>query len=218
MAESEEVIKKIYHAVLNFEMNGAKEYTKEAMKKRIDPFVVLNEGSIKALREAGKKFERGEYFLPEIMVCAEAFQESYKILEPELLQKRGKTESLGRIVIGTVMGDMHDIGKNLVKALLRGAGFEVYDLGRDVPIQKFVEKAREVGADIVAMSALLTVTMQFMGAIIAALRNAGLKAKTIIGGAPVTADFAKNIGADAFAGDASIGVEECKKLVGEMRK
>lgn len=215
MADSEEVIKKIYHAVLNFDINGAKEYTKEAMEKGIDPFVVLNEGSIKALREAGDRFENGEYFLPEIMVCAEAFQESYKILEPELLQKGGKTESLGRIIIGTVMGDMHDIGKNLVKALLRGAGFEVYDLGRDVPIQKFVEKAREVDADIVAMSALLTVTMQFMGTIIAALKNAGLKAKTIVGGAPVTADFAKSIGADAFAGDALIGVEECKKLVGK---
>ncbi|MEM4723773.1 MAG: B12-binding domain-containing protein, partial [Candidatus Hadarchaeum sp.] len=139
MSESDDIIKKIYHAVLNFDLNGAKEYTKEAIEKGIDPLAVLNEGSIKALREAGDKFENGEYFLPEIMVCAEIFQESYKILEPELLKRTGKTESLGRIVIGTVMGDMHDIGKNLVKALLRGAGFEVYDLGRDVPIQKFVE-------------------------------------------------------------------------------
>ncbi|MBC7219419.1 MAG: corrinoid protein [Hadesarchaea archaeon] len=214
MAENEEIIKKIYEAILNFNINGAEEYTKEAMKKGIDPLVVLNEGSIKALREAGNKFEKGEYFLPEIMVCAEAFQKSYKLLEPELLQRKNRSESLGRIVIGTVMGDMHDIGKNLVKALLSGAGFEVYDLGRDVPIQKFVEKAREVNADIVAMSALLTVTMQFMSTIIAALKNAGLKAKTIVGGAPVTAEFAQSIGADAFAGDALIGIEECKRLVG----
>ncbi|MGQ9788754.1 MAG: cobalamin B12-binding domain-containing protein [Candidatus Hadarchaeaceae archaeon] len=215
MVEKEEIIKKIYHAVLNFDTNGAEKYTKEAVEKGIDPLAVLNGGSIKALREAGDRFERGEYFLPEIMVCAEAFQKSYKILKPELLQRRSRTESLGRIVIGTVMGDMHDIGKNLVKALLRGAGFDVYDLGRDVPIQKFVEKAREINADIVAMSALLTVTMQFMGTIIDALKNAGLKTKTIVGGAPVTVEFAKNIGADAFAGDALTGIKECKRLVGK---
>ncbi|MGC8817473.1 MAG: cobalamin B12-binding domain-containing protein [Candidatus Hadarchaeum sp.] len=215
MNESGESLKKIYHAVLNFDLRGAKEATKEALEKGIDPLLILNEGSIKALREAGSKFEKGEYFLPEIMVCAEAFQESYRILEPELTRKSERADSLGRIVIGTVVGDMHDIGKNLVKALLSGVGFEVYDLGRDVPIQKFVEKAKEVDADIVAMSALLTVTMQFMGTIIAALRKAGSKAKTIVGGAPVTADFAKNIGADAFAGDALLGVEECKRLVGK---
>jgi len=218
MTEIKEPIQKLYQSILHFDVRGAKDAAKEVLNNGIDPLEALNGGAIPALREAGNKFERGDYFLPEIMLCAEAFQEAYRVLEPELLNKKEKTESLGRIIIGTVMGDMHDIGKNLVKALLQGAGFEVHDLGRDVPIQRFVEKAKEVDADIVAMSALLTVTMQFLGTTISALKKAGLRAKTIVGGAPITADFARSIGADAFAGDALIGIEECKKLVGKMEK
>lgn len=174
---------------------------------------VMNEHLIPAMDETGKRFEEGEFFVPELMLAARAMKEAMNILNP-LLSNSG-VEKIGRVVIGTVKGDMHDIGKNLVASMLEGGGFEVIDLGVDVAPEKFVEKAREKDGTIVCLSALLTTTMPQMKMVIENLRSEGIREKTLVmvGGAPVTDDFAKEIGADGYSDNASAAVVLAKKLV-----
>jgi len=175
--------------------------------------VILNEGLIPAMTEVGRLFEEGEYFVPEMLIAARAMQSGLAILKPHLIES--DTKSIGKVVIGTVKGDLHDIGKNLVAMMLEGAGFEVIDLGTDVTPEKFVDATRDKSAHIVALSALLTTTMQSMTATIQALQNAGLReqVKVMIGGAPITQEYANMIGADGFATDASRAVATAKALV-----
>jgi 5-methyltetrahydrofolate--homocysteine methyltransferase len=175
--------------------------------------VILNEGLIPAMTEVGRLFEEGEYFVPEMLIAARAMQSGLAILKPHLIEL--DTKSIGKVVIGTVKGDLHDIGKNLVAMMLEGAGFEVIDLGTDVTPEKFVDATRDKSAHIVALSALLTTTMQSMTATIQALQNAGLReqVKIMIGGAPITQEYANMIGADGFATDASRAVATAKALV-----
>ena len=175
--------------------------------------VILNEGLIPAMTEVGRLFEEGEYFVPEMLIAARAMQSGLAILKPHLIEL--DTKSIGKVVIGTVKGDLHDIGKNLVAMMLEGAGFEVIDLGTDVTPEKFVDATRDKSAHIVALSALLTTTMQSMTATIQALQNAGLReqVKVMIGGAPITQEYANMIGADGFATDASRAVATAKALV-----
>jgi 5-methyltetrahydrofolate--homocysteine methyltransferase len=175
---------------------------------------ILIEAMISAMNHVGKMFEEGEFFIPEMLIAARAMQAGLAVLKPHLMQ--ADVKATGRVVAGTVKGDLHDIGKNLVCMLLEGAGFEIIDLGSDVVPEKFVEVVKEGKADIVALSALLTTTMPNMKVTIEALKSAGVreKAKVIIGGAPLTQAYADQIGADGYAPDASRAVALAKSLMG----
>lgn len=195
----------------NFQM--VSQLTKEAIKQKIPPKDILDDGLIAGMNVIGQKFKRHEIFIPEVLLAAKAMYAGMDELKP-LLIKTGVTE-IGRIVIGTVQGDLHDIGKNLVCIMLRGAGFEVIDLGNDVPPEKFVDSARKENADFIGMSALLTTTMSAMKRVIELLKEKGLsdKIKVIIGGAPTSEEYAREIGADAYAYDAASAVECIKALL-----
>lgn len=186
------------------------------LQKRLDQLIpatrIINEDLVPAMERIGVKFQKNEIFLPEVMLAARTMQVGLKILKPKLAG--GKREFAGRVVIGTVQGDHHDIGKNLVAMMLEGAGYEVFDLGTDVRPERFVEAVREHQAHLVGMSALLTTTMPMMEKVVCALEEAGLreKVKVMAGGAPVTQDYAVRVGADGYAPDAGAAVELAKKL------
>jgi 5-methyltetrahydrofolate--homocysteine methyltransferase len=207
------VISEIFEAILEGQQKKAVEKVTQALEENVDPSVILNEGMVKAMAEVGRLFEEGEYFVPEMLIAARAMQNGLAVLKPHLIQ--ADIKSSGKIVAGTVKGDLHDIGKNLVAMMLEGAAFEIVDLGSDVSPEKFVEAVRSSGADIVAMSALLTTTMPNMKTTIEALEAAGLrdKVKIIVGGAPLTPEYAKQIGADGYAADASRAVALAKSLL-----
>jgi 5-methyltetrahydrofolate--homocysteine methyltransferase len=207
------LIHEIYEGVVSGQNAFVQQKVKEALESGVAPVSLLNEGMIAAMAEVGRRFEEGEYYVPEMLIAARAMQGGMALLKPHLLQSEVK--SAGRVAIGTVKGDLHDIGKNLVAMMLEGAGFEIKDLGTDVSPQKFVEAAK-AGVDIIAMSALLTTTMTNMKTTIAALQEAGLRSsvKVLIGGAPVTEAYAKQIGADGYAVDASRAVSAAKVLMG----
>lgn len=214
----EEVLNRIRDAVANLEVEVTRELCKEALEMGIPAHDIIMKGMAKGMEIVSERYERNEYFLAELVMAGEVVREMMKVLEPHM--KRGELKRAGRVVIGTVKGDLHDIGKNIVVVLLSAAGFDVIDLGVDVPPEKFVEAVREYKPDIVGMSALLTTTVAEMENVIKALENAGLrdKVKIIIGGAPVTKEFAEKIGADAAAKDAIEGVEICKSWVsGRLR-
>ena len=174
----------------------------------------MHKACIPAMAEVGRLFEEGEKFVPEMLISARAMQTAMNLLKPHLAQEDVRVA--GKVVIGTVAGDLHDIGKNLVGMMLEGSGFEVIDLGTDVSPQRFVDTVKEHQPDVIGMSALLTTTMPSMGATIEALKEAGLReqVKVMIGGAPITQDFADKIGADGFAPDASSAARKAKQLVG----
>ena len=198
-----EHLKTVYQSVMDGNLEGVRESVSKAVQAGLNADKILKEGLIPAMTEVGRLFEEGEYFVPEMLVAARAMQGGLEILKPLLVEEDVKP--VGKVVIGTVKGDLHDIGKNLVAMMLKGAGFEVFDLGTDVPPDKFAEQVREKGADIVAMSALLTTTMTNMAAVIKVITEAGLreKVKIMIGGAPITDEYTRKIGADGYAQDAS---------------
>ncbi len=185
----------------------------EAIAAGLDPQSILNEALIAPMGEVGARFERGEFYVPEMLIAARAMQAGLSLLKPHLA--KGGVQMRGKVVIGTVKGDLHDIGKNLVAMMLEGAGFEIIDLGTDVSPEKFANTVRESGATLVGMSALLTTTMKNMKSVIEALEDLGVrqKVKVMIGGAPVTEAFAKDIGADGYAPDASRAVALAKTFV-----
>jgi len=185
---------------------------KEALSEKVSPEKILNEGLIAAMDAVGRKFTKNEIFIPEMLIAARAMNGAMEVLEPILVKTGVKPR--GKVVIGTIKQDLHDIGKNLVAMMLKGGGFQVVDLGVDVSPQKFVEAAKQGGIQIVALSALLTTTMPNMKEVIGALKAAKLKVKTMIGGAPVTQAFADEIGADGYAADAGGAVDLATKLVG----
>jgi 5-methyltetrahydrofolate--homocysteine methyltransferase len=208
----DQLIRDIYEGILNGENKVVPEKVESALHAGLPPADILNDGMISAMAEVGRRFEMGEYFVPEMLIAARSMQAGMEKLKPSLAQANIK--SLGRIAIGTVKGDLHDIGKNLVAMMLEGAGFEIKDLGTDVDPEKYVQAVRE-GANIVALSALLTTTMPMMKSVVEALNASGLreKAKVMIGGAPVTEGFANQIGADGYASDASRAVSLARTLV-----
>lgn len=205
-------LQKIKECLVNMDLEGAKESAKKALEAGANPQDIISRGIAEGMDIVGRKFEEGEYFLSELLVAGEIAKEILKILNPYIKSGEVKLKKLGKVVIGTVRGDLHDIGKNIVAMMLNAAGFEVIDLGADVPPEKFVEAARENDANIVAMSALLSVTMPEMKVVIEELRKAGLrdKVKVIVGGAPVTEKYAKEIGADGYGENAIEGVRICK--------
>lgn len=215
----QELLEQIKKLLADIEIDKVKDVVKEALKAGISPLKIIERGLAEGMRIVGDRFERGEYFLAELVAAGETFKEILEELKPQLIAAGETTRKLGKVVIGTVRGDLHDIGKNIVAIMLESAGFEVYDLGVDVPPEEFVKKVKEINADIVAMSALLTTTMIEMKNVIEELKKAGIrdKVKVIVGGAPVTEEFAKEIGADGYAEDAVKAVEVCKRLIEELR-
>jgi len=207
-------LESIYNAVLDGDAASAQAGVKAALTANLTADVILKNGLIAAMTEVGRLFEENEYFVPEMLVSARAMQSGLALLKPHLAESGA--EPAGKIVMGTVKGDLHDIGKNLVSMMLEGAGFEVIDLGTDVSPQAFVKAVQERHAQVIGMSALLTTTMPSMSATIKALEEAGVreKVKVMIGGAPVTDAFAKQIGADGFSPDASAAVRLAKSLLG----
>jgi 5-methyltetrahydrofolate--homocysteine methyltransferase len=210
----EPLIKEIYNSVINGNQTTSAEYVKQALEQGLNPAEILNEGMVAAMAEVGRLFEEGEYYVPELLIAARAMQAGMSLLKPHLVQ--ADIKSSGKVVAGTVKGDMHDIGKNLVCMMLEGAAFEIVDLGTDVSPDKFVEAVRSSGANIVVMSALLTTTMPNMRNTITALKEAGLRdrVKVLVGGAPLTAQYTAEIGADGYAPDASRAVALAKSLSG----
>ncbi len=205
-------LEKIYQAVLDGEMSSTLDEVQAALRNNLSAADILQQGLIAPMEEVGRRFEEGEYFVPEMLVAARAMKAGLEILRP-LLADSG-VEPVGKVVMGTVKGDLHDIGKNLVSMMLEGAGFEVVDLGTDVTPDKFLASIQD-DVDIVGLSALLTTTMPSMASTINAIEEAGLRGrvKVIIGGAPVTAEYAQKIGADGFAADAGQTVTLAKTLI-----
>ena len=209
----DEKIKNVYDAVLAGEADAVKENIQSSLDAGLDPNLILNEGMIGAMREVGQRFEAGDFFVPEMLISARAMQGGMALLKPHL--QKGGVQSSGKVVIGTVKGDLHDIGKNLVALMLEGAGFEIKDLGTDVAAEDFIAAIKSENPDILALSALLTTTMPSMKQTIEAVKEAGLRdqVKVIIGGAPVTEDYSRQIGADGFSPDASRAVGLAESLL-----
>ncbi len=208
------ILEELRKSVIEGNAKSAEAQVQQALNEGVGADTILNTALIPAMSEVGQKFEDGEYFVPEMLISARAMQAGLKLLKP-LLAASG-TEPIGTVAIGTVKGDLHDIGKSLVAMMLEGAGFEIMDMGVDVSPEKFVQAVRD-GANIVAMSALLTTTMPNMQNTIKALNEAGLrgKVKVMVGGAPVTDAYAQQIGADGYSTDASSAVRKAKELLGK---
>jgi 5-methyltetrahydrofolate--homocysteine methyltransferase len=206
-------IQGIYDAVVEGQHKAVVQKVQEALDAGTPADVILTQGLVTAMSEVGRLFEEGEFFVPEMLIAARAMQAGLGLLKPHLVE--ANVQSTGKVVLGTVKGDLHDIGKNLVAMMLEGAAFEIVDLGSDVSPEKFVEAVETSGAQILAMSALLTTTMPNMKNTIDALEAAGLRnrVKVIIGGAPITDAYAKQIGADGYASDASRAVSLAKALM-----
>jgi 5-methyltetrahydrofolate--homocysteine methyltransferase len=207
-------IETIYTAVLNGDAKKADAEVRAALEANLPAAEILHQACIPAMTEVGRLFEAGEKFVPEMLISARAMQAALQLLKPHLV--KAGVQSLGKVIIGTVAGDLHDIGKNLVAMMLEGAGFEIIDLGTDVSADKFVKAVQDNKPDLVGMSALLTTTMTSIGATIKALTEAGLrdKVKVLVGGAPVTQEFADKVGADGFAPDAGSASRVAKAVLG----
>lgn len=201
-------------SVIKGDAKSARSLTEQALASGTEPLQLLNDYLVPAMNEVGRRFECNEFFVPELLLAARAMKASLELLRP-ILAQRG-TAPIGRAVVGTVKGDLHDVGKNLVVSLLEGGGFEVFDLGVNVPPEKFVAAAREKNAQIVGLSALLTTTMPSMKLTIEAFRTAGLRdqVKILVGGAPVTQRFADDIGADGYGENAPMAVALARKCLG----
>ncbi len=210
MLNKQEIIAKAKEAVMKFDDMAAKEVAKKALDAGIDPEELIEQGFTAAMTTVGEQFAAGKLFLPHVSAAVDAMQAAIEILLPEM-EKTGSTpKSRGTVVIGTIEGDIHSIGKDIVVTALKLAGYNVVDLGRDVPIESYVKKAKEVKADVVASSALMTITMINQGRIEEELKDAGFRnnVKTMVGGAPVTKEWAYNIGADIYAENAGDAVDK----------
>jgi 5-methyltetrahydrofolate--homocysteine methyltransferase len=208
------VMQELYNLVIEGRAGDVPGKVQQALDEGVPPGQILNEGLIAAMREVGRRFEEGEAFVPEMLIAARAMSAALSILRPHLVE--GGVEPVGRFAIGTVKGDLHDIGKSLVAMMCEGEGFDIMDLGVDVAPERFVQAVQE-GAQIIGMSALLTTTRSNMKAVIDAINEAGLRdqVKIMVGGAPVTAEFATEIGADGYADDASSAARKARELMGK---
>jgi len=204
-------LRALAEAVIKGDQTTAVDVTKAALGEGVPAKQVLDEGLIAGMDVVGARFKKNEIYIPEVLIAARAMKMAMEILEPELA--KAGVQPIGRLLIGTVQGDLHDIGKNLVAMMLKGAGFEVIDLGVDVAPEKFVEEAKTRGVHLIGMSALLTTTMPGMEKTIKALQDAGVGAKVMVGGAPVTQSFAEKVGAQGYAPDAASAVDTAKSLV-----
>jgi trimethylamine corrinoid protein len=210
----DEMVREAIDSIVNADSEKAAQVARDALAAGMSPQEVVNDGFIAGISEVGEMFESGEMFLPELMLSAQAMDAATRVCNEAM--GSGAGESKGKVVIGTVQGDVHDIGKAIVIAYLKAHGFEVFDVGRDTPIETFLGKAEETGADVIGMSALLTTTMEEQKKLIRVLTDRGLrdKYKVVVGGAPATQRWADQIGADAYAEDANDGVKKIIELVG----
>jgi len=213
---TEDFLKRVQDAMLEYDPDKTAKAVNEALNAGISPLEIMEKGVTQALKEVGKMFEEGKIFLPELIMAGEAGKAALKILEPKIKERKEKIKSYGKVLLATVEGDIHDIGKSLVGAVLMANGFEVIDLGVDVPTDKLVEKVKELKPDVVGLSALMTTTMLNQEKVIKKLEEAGVRetVKVIVGGAPVTEEWANKIGADAYGADALDAVKKAKKLLG----
>jgi 5-methyltetrahydrofolate--homocysteine methyltransferase len=205
-------LQEIADSVIKGQAPKVKELVQKAIDEKVPVKDILEKGLIAGMNVIGERFKKNEVYVPEVLIAARAMKTGMELLKPLLV--KSDIKPLGVVVIGTVKGDLHDIGKNLVAMMLEGAGFKVIDVGIDVPAEKFITSAKESNANIVAMSALLTTTMVSMKTIIEEMKKAGLMIKTMVGGAPVTQSYADEIGADGYAPDAASAVDKAKELIG----
>jgi corrinoid protein of di/trimethylamine methyltransferase len=215
---SDELFRAMRQSIIDGAPDMATDLAQQALANGIDPLEAVNQGFAAGIKFAGDQFGCGEMFLPDLLACAEAMKAAIKVLEPEMLKRGSEREALGKVVLGTARGDIHDIGKNLVATILSASGFQIFDLGTSVTPEQFVAKAKEVDADIVGVSALLTTTMAGQKAVIEALDRNGLRprVKAIIGGAAVTSKWAAEIGADGYSRNAIDALELAKNLMGRV--
>jgi len=213
-AEKQSIISELENSVKTLQEEAAIEAAGKVVAAGVDPVLAIEEGLAKGIREVGEKFARKEMFVVELIYAAEIMGAAIKVLEPELKKSASKRNVVAQVVIGTVAGDIHDIGKNLVKIMLEAGGFEVHDVGKDAATELFVDKSKEVGAGIVGASSLMTTTVSVQKELVDALRVAGIDAPMMIGGAAVTEEWAKEIGA-TYSADAGTSVETAKQLVGK---
>ena len=204
-------LKALADAVISGDQSTAIEVVTQAIADGMPAKDILDQGLIGAMAIVGDRFSKNEIYIPEMLIAARAMKSAVEILEPELV--KAGVEPIGKFVVGTVAGDLHDIGKNLVAMMMKGAGFDVIDAGIDVSPETFVAKVKESGADVVGLSALLTTTMPAMEATVKALKDAGITAKVIIGGAPVTQAYADKIRADGYSADAASAVDVAKSVM-----
>jgi len=210
-----EFLERLAQAVVNFDEEAVKEIAQECLAEGLDPNKAVFDGLVKGMQEVGRLYEEQEYFVPELLMCADALYAGLDIFRP--LMKADQTSVRGQVVMGVVQGDVHDIGKNLVKVMFEAAGFQVYDLGRDVPLERFVEEQLRTDSEIVALSAMMTTTMVGMKDVIKAIKEKNPRAKIMIGGAPVTEDIAAKFGADGYAKDASNALKDAINMISSLR-
>ena len=208
-------IAQIRSSIINGEPDKTIELTQEALRSSLEPMEIIDKGLMPGMNVVGEKFARGEYFLPNLVIAGTAMQNAMKLLEPELAARKQTLESSGTVVIGTVRGDIHEIGKSLVAIMLRANGFAVHDLGVNVSNETFIAKIKETEAELIGLSALITTTMTVQREIIEALIGAGIRqqVKVMVGGTPVTSEWAESIGADGYAEDAMSAVTLAKRLM-----
>jgi corrinoid protein of di/trimethylamine methyltransferase len=211
-----EVLTQITSSLVECKPHLTPELTQEALQAGVAPLAIVEQGLVPGMEIVGEKFQSGEYFLPQMVIAANAMQQAMEVLEPELHARQQAVETSGTLVIGTVEGDIHEIGKSLVATMMSASGFRVYDVGVDVSPSTFVDKVKETEANLLGLSALLTTTMTAQREVIQALEEAGIRdrVKVMVGGAPVTEEWAQSIGADGYAEDVVGAVELGKRLVG----
>jgi dimethylamine corrinoid protein len=212
--EREKLFQEISNALVGMEVERVAELVQETIKQEIPAFETITNGLVPGMDEVGKLYEKEEYFLPEVLICSDAFNAGLNVVQPYL--DRDSLEKPIKMVIGVVEGDTHDIGKNLVQILMDASGFEIFDLGRDVPLDRFIEKAEEVESDLICMSTLMTTTMDGMKTVIDKLKEKNIrhKYKVMIGGGPISQRFCEIVGADAYCKDANAAVKKARELMG----
>jgi corrinoid protein of di/trimethylamine methyltransferase len=215
-ARKEEILKKLAEAVVEFEEDMAKEWAQIALDEGMDAFEAVMDGLAAGMETVGDLYDKQEYFVPELLMSGDALYAGLDILKPHI--NKDAVKNMGQVVIGTVQGDVHDIGKNIIKLMFEVGGFEVHDLGRDVPLEKFVEEQLKTDAEIVAMSAMMTTTMVGMKKVIEMIKEKNPDVAIMLGGAPVTQDVAELWGADGYAETAGNAVQEAIKMISQLRK
>ena len=215
---TKEILRELHQAVVQFDEDKAREWAKTALDEGIDPFIAIMDGLADGMIEVGELYNKKEYFVPELLMCADALYAGLDILRPVVETSGREAKTRGSIVLGVVEGDVHDIGKNLVKLMFDVAGWNVYDLGKDVPLDKFIEEQIRTDSDVVGISAMMTTSMLAMPVVIQKLREKNPNVRILLGGAPINPDIADKYGADGYAKTASTAVDEAMKLIEMLRK